>query len=72
MTGAQTKVQEAQDAVPVADAVPVGYFELIRGVTERKQVRGTLKGMVIFTMFLFGCGTGLVVMGLVRTSSRAG
>ena len=50
----------------------IGHFELIRGVTERKSMRKTLKGLVVFTMFLFGCGTGLVIMRLVRTSFRAG
>ena len=50
----------------------IGHFELLRGLTEKKNLRKSLKGMVIFTMFLFGCGTGLVVMGLVRTSFKAG
>ena len=46
----------------------VGTFELTRGVTEGKDIRKSMKGITIASMFLLGVGTGLVIMGLLRTA----
>jgi hypothetical protein len=50
----------------------LGPLELVRGLTEGKDVRTTVKRFVLAALFLFGAGTGLVIMGLVRSAFRAG
>jgi hypothetical protein len=50
----------------------LGPLELVRGLTEGKDVRTTVKRYVLAALFLFGAGTGLVIVGLVLSAFNAG
>jgi hypothetical protein len=50
----------------------LGPLELLRGLTEGKDVRKTVRRLAIAAVFLFGTGMGLVILGLILSAFRAG
>ena len=46
----------------------IGTFEITKGVTEGKDIRKTMRNLAVGAMFLLGCGTGAIIMGLLRSA----